>query len=256
MASDFSSIVGGFTGQSLTSQSAQQNATDPIAAAFNKANNRIEQQIGTTQVQLSAFGQIKGAFAELQTASKAVSNPQQTASADDLKAAIGNFVAAYNKTTKALGTATAAQGQNTAAGALSGDSRARLAGNDLTRSVAGGSTLASLKSVGVIQNKDGSLALDNKTLENAMKANPDQVRSVFATVGAQVEKTASAELANNGNVGASVKALSKRNADLAAQQSAQQDQQVAAQRQLDKQSALVNNIFASGVAAYQRTFAG
>ena len=254
---DISSIIGGFTGQSLASQSAQQSATDPITAAFNKAGNRIEQQIGTTQVQLSAFGQIKGAFAELQSASKAVSNPQQTATADDLKAAIGNFVAAYNKTNKVLGTATqAAQGQSTTAGALSGDNRARLAGNDLTRAVGGSSTLASLKSVGVVQNKDGSLALDNKALDNALKANPDQVRNVFATVGTQVEKTASAELANNGNVGASVNALSKRNAVLVAQQSAQQDQQVAAQRQLDKQSALVNNVFASGVAAYQRTFAG
>ena len=249
-----SSIASSLISQSFAGQSTQQSTqtvADPVTAAFARASNRTDQQLGSTKVQLSAYGQIKGAFAETQTASKALSNLKTTSTTDDVKKAVEGFVNAFNKTNKAVGAAT--QGDGKQAGALANDSHARVAGNDLRRSVAEGSSLSDLKKIGITQNKDGSLNVDTKVLEKALQSNPDQVRSTVASVGQQVEKTATRELANNGNVGSSVNSLNTRSRSLEAQQSAQQEQIAASQRLVDQQTVQINNVLAGGLAAYQRT---
>ena len=249
-----SNIANNLIGQTQSSQSTQQATSDPVTKALKRASDRIDQQLGSTKVQLSAYGQIKSAFSDVQAAGNALSNLKKTATADDIKKAVQGFVDAYNKANKAVGTAT--QGDGKQAGALANDARARLAGNDLRRSVAEGGNLADLKNIGVTQNKDGTLAVDSKALDKALQANPDQVRSALGATGQQVEKAAARELANNGNVGKSVNALSNRSNNLEAQQSAQQDLLLASQRAVTQQATLINNTFASGIAAYQRTFSG
>lgn len=254
IASLISQSYGGVSSQ--TGQTGRTSSADPVAAAFDKANSRVTKQLESTKVQLSAYGQIKAAFADVQTASKALTDAKQTATVEDVNKVAGSFVDAYNKANKAVSVAT--QGAGKEVGALANDARARIAGSDLRRSVAEGNNLADLKKVGISQNKDGSLAIDTKALESAFQANPDQVRSTLASIGAQVDNTATRELAKTGNVGSSVTALSNRSRNLEAQQSAQQEQAAAAQRQIDQQTARLNldNTFASGVAAYRRTFIG
>lgn len=254
IASLLSQSYGGVSGQA--SQSSRTSGTDQVAAAFEKAESRVTKQLESTKVQLSAYGQIKAAFADVQTASKALTDPKQTATVEDVKKVAGSFVDAYNKANKAVSVATQNAGKEV--GALANDARARIAGSDLRRSVAEGNSLADLKKVGITQNKDGSLAIDTKALESAFQANPEQVRSTLASVGTQVDNTATRELAKSGNVGSSVTALSNRSRNLEAQQSTQQGLAAAAQRQIDQQTARLNpdNAFASGVAAYLRTFIG
>lgn len=253
---DIAGIVGSLTSRSQSGQATRQGTGEPAVVAVDRAATRGSPQSGTTEVRISAFGQIKGAFAELQVTGKALSDTNPTATTDDIKKTVVSFVDAYNKTNRTIAAATQSQGKDSAADALSTDSRTHGVGSDLSRSVTTGGTLSSLGNVGVTQNRDGSLALDIKTLDSALKSNPDQVRATLAEVGNRIEKTAANELDSNGNTGASVNSLSKRNADLAAQQSAQQDRQIAAQRLLDRQNAQINNVFATGLVAYQRTFSG
>ena len=241
------SSVGSQTG-GVGSQSAPvTRQTDTAAAAskaLKRATDRTDEKLESTKVQLSAFGQIKGALSELQAASKAVSEPKKTATTDDARKTVENFVAAFNKSNAAAGNA-----------ALANDARARGAANDVRRSVSEGDGLAELKKAGITQNKDGSLALDTKALDKALKAAPQQTVAAVAEVGQRVERTATRELASSGNVGASVTALNQRSRSLAAEQSAQQARVEASQRTVEQRTANIAQV-ANGIAAYQRNFLG
>lgn len=250
------SSVGSQAGSSVgsrTTQVARQDEVTPAAKALKRATSRTEESLQSAKVQLSAYGQIKGAVSELQTASRAVSDPKKTATADDARKAIENFVGAFNKAHAAVNNATKNNGKE--AGALANDSRARIAGNDLRRSVSEGNSSAELKKAGITQNKDGSLSLDSKALDKALKESPEQTVAAVGEVGKQVEKTATRALANNGNVGGSVENLNKRSRSLEAEQSAQKALVEASQRSVEQQSVNISKL-ATGIAAYQRNFLG
>lgn len=228
------------------------SAPTPEAKALKRATSRTDEKLESTKVELSAFGQIKAALSELQTASKTVAEPTKTATVDDAKKAVENFVSAFNKANTAIKNATSS-GKET--GALANDARARSAGNDLRRAVSEGNSASELKKAGIAQNKDGSLSLDAKALEKSLKESPEQTVAAVAELSRKVEKTATRELAGNGNVGHSVEALNQRSRSLEAEQSAQQAHIEASQRTVQQQSANITK-FASGVAAYQRNFLG
>lgn len=256
---DISSIVSSvlsqsYAGPATIARPAYRSTVDPVAAAFGKASGRLEERIESTQVQLSAYGRIKSAFAEVQSGAKGLADAKPTATADDLKKAVGSFVEAYNKANKVLGTATRGQGSETAA--LADDPRARIAGNDLRRAVSQGSTLSDLRRLGVTQAADGSLALDTKAFESALNAVPEQVRSTLVRVGNQADRTTTRELADTGHIGGSVNTLNNRSRSLEAQQASETAQSATAQRLVDQQVARlnVNNVFGTGIAAYVRIF--
>lgn len=228
--------------------SALSAASDPASAALKAANDRVSQQLGSTQVKLSAFGQIKNAFAQVENAAQGLTKLKSGATANELSSAVGAFVNAYNQANGTVNSETKAKSASSAAGALSSDVRARLAGNDLQRALTRGDTASSLAKIGITRSKDGSLAVDNKALQNALQANPEQVRSTLAAIGAQVETTASRELGSGGHVGSSVNALASRASELTTQQSRQQIS--AAVTQLS--NAQTGSLFSSGVAAYQQ----
>lgn len=225
----------------------------PEAKALKRATSRTDEKLGSTKVELSAYGQIKAAFAELQTASKTVAEPAKTATVDDAKKAVENFVSAFNKANAAIKNATKDNGRET--GALANDARARSAGNDLRRAVSESNGSAELKKAGIAQNKDGSLSLDAKALDKSLKERPAQTAAAVAELSRKVERTATGELAGNGNVGRSVEALTQRSRSLEAEQSAQQALIEASQRTARQQGANITRL-ASGIAAYQRNFLG
>lgn len=237
---------------SNTAAVARKDGTSAVAKATKRATDRTDEKLESTKVQLSAYGQIKGAVSELQTASKAVTEPKKTATADDARKTIENFVSAYNKANAAVARTTRNDRKET--GALANDARARIAGNDLRRSVAENDGLAELKKAGVTQNKDGSLALDTKALDKALKESPAATVAAVAEVATKVEKTATKELASNGNVGASVQTLDQRSRRLEAEQSSQQALIEASRRTAEQKTANVAQ--AAGIAAYQRNFLG
>lgn len=256
---DLSSIVNNalsqtYAGQTTASGQASRSMVDPVTAALGKASSRLEGRLESTRVQLSAFGQIKSAFAEFQSRAKGLADLKPAATADDLKKAVGSFVDTYNNANKVLGATTRGQGSETAA--LADDARARIAGNNLRRAVSQGNTLSELRRLGVTQSADGSLVLDTKAIENALNAAPEQVRSTLARVGSQADQIATRELADTGHVGGSVNTLSNRSRSLEAQHASETAQSAAAQRLVDQQLARVNvsNVFGTEIAAYLRIF--
>ena len=213
--------------------------SDPVAQALDRAGKRIEQQRASADVQVSAFGKIKSGFADVQAAGHALANPGKAATTADIIKAAQSFVSAVNTTTNAVSSATAKSG------ALAGDGRAFVAGNDLARSLTSGSSTADLKKIGITTNRDGTLSVDTKALNTALKNNPNAAKDTLAKVGGQAEKAASRELA--GNVGDAVNTLTARAKSLATQQTAQSATSASL-------SANISNFAASGIAAYLSVF--
>ncbi|MDD2924619.1 flagellar filament capping protein FliD [Rhodoferax sp.] len=219
-------------------------ATDPISKAFAQAGQRVQQQLDVTSAQLSSFGKLKSAFADVQGAAKALSSPKTGATDDDISKAAADFVKAFNS---ALQTAKANQAQATSSPELTG---ARRAETDLRRVLGTDSSLSSsLKGIGITQQADGSLALDATKFQAAIKANGTELRATVAKLGQQGQAMATRELADTGNVGSALKALSSQSTSLKARQSEQQAALTSFQQLASAPNPLLS---ASGLAAYTR----
>jgi flagellar capping protein FliD len=231
--------------------SSSTSAANTVSQLLAPANQRVSQQLQSTNVQLSAYGQIKSAFGSAQTAAGSVvaAATSKTASNSDVEKAAQAFVDAYNQASQAVGTAVNGTGKQ--AGALATDFRAKVAGSDLAQALTGGTGLADLKQAGITQNKNGTLTLDTKVLDQALQSNSTQTKGALARLGQQVGTSAGRELASGGNVGASVGSLTSRSQSLTAQQTALQQQAAVLQNTLEKQSAVLNYATAGGLAAYK-----
>jgi flagellar capping protein FliD len=234
------------------SRTKAQSSVDPITQAFQNADKRVQLQRESVSVQLSSFGRLKSSFSETQTASRALSDTKQPVTDADLTKTTNNFIKAFN---------TAAQTARSVAipkGALTDNSRARAAENDLSRTISADSTATSdLKKIGVTQQQDGTLAIDQNKFNAALKTNPDAVRSTLSAIGQQVDRTATRELANSGNIGSSVSSLDNRAKKLENQQAEQQALAVASWQTTSAQTSNPNNSLSSqntGAAAYLRIF--
>jgi len=231
-----SSISGVNTSSSISSllnslsSSTGTSVSDPVADSLNRSSQKLEQQRSQTEVQLSNFGQIKSGFASVQSAGKALASLNKTSSTEDVTKAAQAFVSAYNNTNKAVGSvATVSRGSNANAtsSTVVNDSRAHLAGNELRRTLASGNNTAELSKLGISVNKDGSLSVDTKALEKAVKANPEGAAKTLASIGSQAEQTATRQLGSSGNIG---KAINSLNTQANTLDSKQAQQQQAAQR--------------------------
>lgn len=208
---------------------------------------RLNQQLASTNVQLSAFGQIQSAFSGAQTAANKLTAAatSTTATNADIAQAAQAFVAAYNQSVQAVGNAVGGTG------ALASDFRASRAGNDLAQSIASGAGPANLAQAGISLNKNGTLTLDAKALEQALQSGGSQTKAALAYLGQQVGSTTGRELASAGNVGAGVGGLTSQSQTLAAQQNALQQQGTALQNTLTSQSTVLNYLTATGLNAYR-----
>lgn len=249
---DISSLVKAGLQSAQLNQTSGSTAAGTVSKLKAPATKRLTEQLESTNVKLSAYGQIKSAFAGAQTAASALSSSatSKTATNADVEKAAQAFVDAYNKGVKTVSNATASSTKQT--GALASDQRAKSAGSDLARSVASGTGPANLKQAGITQNTDGTLSLDNKALQQALQANSSQTKSALASLGQQVSTTTGRELASTGNVGASVGKLASRAETLAAQQTAVDQQAASLQASLEKQSAALDYATANGLAAYRK----
>jgi len=221
-------------------------ATDPLGAA----NQRIEQQLNSTNVKLSSFSQLKSSFADLQTAAKGLSDPLKTNTNTALTKAAQSFASAFNTATNSVNSARDARNN----GALANDSRARSVGYDLKSILANGNNTSDLKKIGINLQANGTISVDNTTLQNALQANPNAVKDTLARVGKQAELVSTKELATTGNVGGSVNALSNLNNSLETQLAEQKKLASASQNAVQQQGALFGNT-STAVASYLQTLA-
>jgi flagellar hook-associated protein 2 len=225
---------------------------DQATGALDLATNRIGQQISATNVQLSAFGQIKSSFVDIQSSGKSLSGLGKSSTAEDTTKAVQDFAAAFNKTSQAVNASV--QGDSKAAGALASDARATLANIDLKKIVNNGNNTAELAKIGVNVNQDGTLAVDTQKLSNAIQTDANAVRDTLNKIGQQSEQAATRQLANNGNIGGAVNALSSRVQQLESTATDQQRLIAATQQNVEMQLSNLGRNAAGGVAAYMQMF--
>lgn len=226
-----------------------QSGTDPAAQAFQKADKRIQQQRDSVSVQLSSFGKLQSSVAETQAAARSLGEIKPSSGDAEVKKAANAFVAAFNSAVQTAKSATAKQGTTVDSG------RARAVENDLRRTIStDAATKSDLKQIGISQEKDGTLAIDAKKFDAALKADPIKTRAALAEIGQELDRTSTRELADNGNIGNSVKVLSQQARRLENQLSDQQAQAAAAQQTVTAQSTRLDNTLNAGAAAYRRIF--
>ena len=231
-----------------SSQARGPTQVDRTAEAFQKADKRIQQQRELAAVQLSSSGKVKSAFADAQVAAAALSDNKQIASEAETRRLAGNFVKTFNNAVQTARTAATQPGSGVEG------SRGRAAETDLRRSVSTDTTLADLRKIGVSQQGNGTLAIDNRVFDAALSADAGAVRSALSRVGQQVERTAATQLADRGNVGKAVNSLSERAESLETRQTDQQALAAAARQTVSAQAKRFNESLNSGAAAYQRVF--
>jgi hypothetical protein len=231
----------------LASNSNSQSTTGVNAAApagLLKAEKRIQAQVDTTSTQLSSFGKLKSSVSSAQIAARALGSLTSTASSAAEKTAANAFVSAFNSATNTAKTAAAVPGET----AATSNSATRVS-KDLLRTVgADAATIDALKKVGFSVNTDGNLVLDAKKFDAAQKADPTGVRATLTKLGQQVDKTATKELATDGNVGNSLSSLNQRATVLKSQQSALMS---LGQTTSSTQSSSSTGAFSFGLSAYQ-----
>ena len=234
---------------SLTgSQASGQAGNDRVAQAFQKADKRIQLQRDLTAVQLSSFGKLKSAFAEAQTAASGLGGVKSTTSDTDLRKLAGSFVKTFNSAVQTARSAT------TQTGTPVESNRARAAETELLRSVSTDATSIELRKIGVNRQADGTLAIDTKVFETALSAEPEAVRSTLSRVGQQVSRTTTSQLADGGNIGKAVNALSDRARTLETRLAEQQALATSSQQNIAAQTNRFTTSLNSGAAAYERIF--
>lgn len=226
----------------------EQSGAGRVTQAFQKADRRIQQQRDLATVQLSSFGQLKSAFAAIETAASRLKSIKPASSAADVRAATGTFVKAFNS---AVETARAAAAQS---GTPVESNRARAAETELRRSLNSEVISAELSKIGITRQANGSLAIDSNVFETALSTEPEAARSALSRIGLQVSQVAGSQLADGGNIGRAVNALSDRAKNLETRQAEQRALATAAQQTIDNQARRFTASPNSGAAAYERIF--
>ena len=233
-----------YLGSKTSTQSASSlKSTAP--AGLEKAEKRIQTQVDTTSTQLSSFGKLKSSVSGAQIAARTLGSLTSTTSSAAEKTAATNFVSAFNSAIQTAKATAAVPGETSAAS----NSAARVS-KDLLRTVgADAATMDALKKVGFSVNTDGNLVLDAKKFDAAQKANPTGVRATLTKLGQQVDKTATKELAADGNVGTSLTSLNQRATLLKNQQSALTA--LGQTRTTASQNSSITGAFNFGLSAYK-----
>ena len=143
--------------------------------AITSANNQIEGAIQGVTLELGGLDIAAG-----ETASSTVNVERNTLK---IREAVGDFVEAFNDLKGTIGTLTSFTGERETAGELVGDSAVRTIEGRL-RSVLGsgvaGGEFSTLSQLGITLQRDGTLEMDDDTISNLAKNQPDALSDFFA----------------------------------------------------------------------------
>ena len=197
-----------------TSSPAADKVSAAATAGLVKAEKRIQAQVDATSVQLSSLGKLKSSVSGAQLAAHALGGLSATTTSAAEKAAASGFVTAFNSALATAKTTAAAPGDMALTSSANRTSKGLQSAISADRP-----TLEALKKIGFSVGTDGTLSLDTKKFDAAQKADPTGVRATLVKMGKQVDKTATKELATDGNVGLSLSTLNQRANTLKSQQS-------------------------------------
>lgn len=176
----------------------------PVQQGLEKTSSRLESQRQATEVQLSAYGQVRSGFSRVEDIGKTLAKADSVGPAET-KQALQSLVTAYNDTRGAAASTSPGYASNAA--------------NTLRRAASTESMRADLQSLGISQKSDGSLAIDAKKLDQALAANPDAVKQAAARVGGQFQQNATRALSESGGISKTLSSLSSRAQQIEGQQS-------------------------------------
>lgn len=236
-----------------------------VSEALAKPQARLEQQAESTRVQLSAFGQVRSATAQLESAASKLQDNKQLASADGLTKAVQGFADAVNGRLATVNRVSANDTASRASAVSADDGKVRATNNETRRTLEGvnGSNRDALKQIGISVAADGGVKVDTKALQTAFAANPDQVRQTLNSVGQQVAQQSTQQLSATGSVAAPITRLNEQLSNIEQRQADNQsriEQSQQAVQQRDRQMALAQQVVQqgfifTGAPAYNRIFA-
>lgn len=250
------SLLASSLGQTERTRTSSAPLADGVTEALNRASQRTEAQLSSTEVRLSAFGQVRSAVAQLQDSSASLTATENTDSPEETRAAAEDFVSAFNNaqsTANRTINGTPGTEEGNTDGALSGDGRANVAASELSRTL-NSSSAEALRSIGINRDQSGTLSIDRQRFEQALQNDPQAVSSALAEVGQQVEQSTRRQLEGNSNLNRAVENLSRQSQELEAQQSTQQEIVDNLQQATEQASAQFNFVAASGVRTYEQIF--
>jgi hypothetical protein len=239
------SLLASTLGQPERVRSRPELNNDPTTQALDQVNQRFQEQQSSTQVSLSAFGQIQSAVDRLQASGRPMRDNESTNTPDEARSVAKNFIDAYNN---ARDVANRLTGEN---GALSSDNRAQVAASQLSRTLDSNSR-SELNAIGINTNSNGTLSIDTQRFEQALQDNNQAVSRALANVGQQVEETSTRTVENT--VSRSVDNLETQNRALEAQQAQQQELVDNLQQATEQATAQFNSVAASGIRSYEKIF--
>src|ERR1035437_9903573 len=167
----------------INSQTSAQATTalSPIAAALQKADQRIQSEVDATSSRLSSLGTLKSAVSNIQISAQALHNLPASVSDANVKTAANDFLLVFNNTIQTAKTTAATLNSNSNSNSNSTNSlaaSANRAATDLRRAVnPNSSTMDALKKIGFSLQTDGTLSLDTSKFDAAQKADPAGVLS-------------------------------------------------------------------------------
>lgn len=250
----------------LTASSGQaeraRSPTPSVAQALDRAGQRLEAQQSSTEVRLSAFGQLRSAVAELRDSGSALAASENTDTPEKARAAAEQFVSTFNNAqATANRTINGRPGEPEANadspntdGALSGDGRANVAASQLSRTLNDASAEA-LRSIGINRERNGTLSIDQQRFSQALQNDPQAVSAALTQAGQQVEQASSRQLEDGGNLDRAVANLSRQSRQLEAQQAEQRAFAETLQQATEQAANRLNFVAASGIRAYEKIFA-
>ncbi|MHD0644027.1 flagellar filament capping protein FliD [Pseudomonas aeruginosa] len=207
---DLSTILGGFT----TTNAASDAVIDVNGMTITSSSNKVTDALPGVTFNVTAAGD---------TQSLTI-----TQDSDAVKTAIQNFVTAYNSYASSMKSLTSYDADSKKAGTLLGDSTVRSIQQKVTGEIttalagAGAGDISLLNELGIKITVDGSLAIDDTKLSDALANKPEAVQKFFAGTGNlgsdgfayRMNKSLDKILAFDGSLANASTGLTNRNKDL------------------------------------------
>lgn len=204
--------------------------------AVSSASNTVNDAVTGVDLNLSATG------------SSTLTVGQDT---DTIDKAVQDFVDSYNSYAQQVATLTSFDPDTQTSGLLLGDSTLSSIQQQISSALSqpvAGNAIGSLAALGITRQADGTLALDQGTLDKALSSNPSAVQDLFAGdhgIATGLDATVSGYTANNGLLQTRIKALNSDQADLAKQQTALDQRMQVYEQQLQKQYTALDSLVSS-----------
>jgi flagellar hook-associated protein 2 len=229
----------GNTANYAQNAAAQDAAFSVAGVAYTSASNTVNDAL--SGVALTLTGVSTGAGATL-----TVANDTTTVTAN-----IQAFIEAYNTLQSSVASLGSYDAASSTAGPMLGDPLLTGVQNQIRhvlQTVDGSATYATLASVGITTQKDGTLAADSGKLQAALTGNFSAVSKLFSGesgVASQLDKLLTQQLASGGTIDTRSQTLVKQNKALGAQTDALNKQMDAMTKNLTQQYSALNVLLSS-----------